>query len=549
MMTMEELASAGVNTRGLHNNYISHVMHKENPSIVGEFKARDLHSGPGYFSVVRADLYDLFNLDALDISLIGCLVLTLDTAHKDDFYQGNIKRASRDNGGPRETWHDIHSKIEGPAAWDVLHNFKHRWRKQGSKDVLLDLKDVVGGATFLLRQGGKYPEVVFKDSNKRWAEEWFVVANPASGLLPRTELPPVLNARWEEKPTDEEMVEVEVLLAELQNLKAEKLTGAAMALSFAKRLTQPIQERVHPGYEYSGREDPTRGQNRKVSRSKVHKRVTLIVSREVRDKGWPKAYCLKRPTTEEKIVSFWCPMPPPERQHGNAVNPPTRLALPAADVGSFSSNSSIRSDSDDVDEVSGPAAGAGSSTKKWCPTRKVAASKAQRDGVAPRGRSSTPPGTSRVQAEAATEKADLTTPKPEEEDQEEGRARPARPPMRVAKGVAAEAEGEVAASEPPQGDDVAPLEIAPGDGARAGVVEDPADPNAGPWVIAPALAAVQEPSVLKALGEEAVVTKEALIVAAQCTAEVTQALAILSRRAASQLEAGDESAGRVLQLE
>ncbi|RLN04700.1 putative gypsy-type retrotransposon [Panicum miliaceum] len=33
---------------------------------------------------------------------------------------------------------------------------------------------------------------------------------------------------------------LEVLLAELQNLKAEKLTRAVVELSFAKRLTQPI---------------------------------------------------------------------------------------------------------------------------------------------------------------------------------------------------------------------------------------------------------------------------------------------------------------------
>ncbi|RLN11513.1 hypothetical protein C2845_PM09G14920 [Panicum miliaceum] len=163
-------------------------------------------------------------------------------------------------------------------------------------------------------EGGKYPEVVFKDNNQRWAEEWFVVVNPAPGLPPRTSLPPVLNARWEEKPTEEEMVEVEVLLAKLQKLKAEKLTGATVALSFTKQLTQPIQERVHPGYEYTSREDPTRGQNRNVSPGEAHKRVTLIVSGEVRDKGCLKVYYLKRPTTKEKIVSFWCPAPLPEGQ-------------------------------------------------------------------------------------------------------------------------------------------------------------------------------------------------------------------------------------------
>ncbi|RLN36426.1 hypothetical protein C2845_PM03G29490 [Panicum miliaceum] len=253
----------------------------------------------------------------------------------------------------------------------------------------IDTPDVVGGTAFSLCHGGKYQEAVFKDSNKRWAEEWFVVANPAPGLRPRTGLPPVLNARWEEKPTKEEMVEVEVLLAELQKLKAEQWTGAAVVLSFAKRLTQPIQERVHPGYEYSGRMDPTHGQNCKVSCSEAHRWVTLIVSGEVRDKGCSKAHCLMRPTIEKKIVLFWCPAPLLEGQQGKAFDPPAGLALPAANVGSFSSDSSIGSESDDVVEVSGPAAGAGYTTKKRRPTCKVAASKVQRGGVAPQGRSST----------------------------------------------------------------------------------------------------------------------------------------------------------------
>ena len=43
---------------------------------------------------------------------------------------------------------------------------------------------------------------------------------------------------------------MERLLKEIAELSAQKLTGAAVALSFCKRLTQPIQERVHPAYEY-----------------------------------------------------------------------------------------------------------------------------------------------------------------------------------------------------------------------------------------------------------------------------------------------------------
>nr|GEU44683.1 phospholipase D delta-like [Tanacetum cinerariifolium] len=30
---------------------------------------------------------------------------------------------------PRQPWHDLHCKIDGPAAYDVLTNFEQRWRK------------------------------------------------------------------------------------------------------------------------------------------------------------------------------------------------------------------------------------------------------------------------------------------------------------------------------------------------------------------------------------------------------------------------------------
>lgn len=68
------------------------------------------------------------------------LFRTLDSVHHDDFHQPNFPGGAIDKGGPREPWHDIHSKLEGPVAWDVLYNFEQRWRKQGQKDLLLPLR-------------------------------------------------------------------------------------------------------------------------------------------------------------------------------------------------------------------------------------------------------------------------------------------------------------------------------------------------------------------------------------------------------------------------
>lgn len=60
------------------------------------------------------------------------LFCTLRTAHKNDFYNGCLVEATPDHG-PREPWHDIHARIEGPAAWDVLQTFVERVARQAPK--------------------------------------------------------------------------------------------------------------------------------------------------------------------------------------------------------------------------------------------------------------------------------------------------------------------------------------------------------------------------------------------------------------------------------
>lgn len=70
---------------------------------------------------------------------------TLNGVHNDDFHQPNFAGSAVDKGGPREPWHDIHSKLEGAVAWDVLFNFEERWRKQApqeKQDLLVPIKDL-----------------------------------------------------------------------------------------------------------------------------------------------------------------------------------------------------------------------------------------------------------------------------------------------------------------------------------------------------------------------------------------------------------------------
>nr|AUY61876.1 phospholipase D delta enzyme [Pyrus x bretschneideri] len=50
----------------------------------------------------------------------------LDSVFQDDYHNPTFSGGTK---GPRQPWHDLHCKIEGPAAYDVLTNFEQRWRK------------------------------------------------------------------------------------------------------------------------------------------------------------------------------------------------------------------------------------------------------------------------------------------------------------------------------------------------------------------------------------------------------------------------------------
>ncbi|KAK6793060.1 hypothetical protein RDI58_012141 [Solanum bulbocastanum] len=50
----------------------------------------------------------------------------LDTVFKDDYHNPTFSAGTK---APRQPWHDLHCKIEGPAAYDVLTNFEQRWKK------------------------------------------------------------------------------------------------------------------------------------------------------------------------------------------------------------------------------------------------------------------------------------------------------------------------------------------------------------------------------------------------------------------------------------
>ncbi|XP_077248629.1 phospholipase D gamma 1-like [Tasmannia lanceolata] len=66
------------------------------------------------------------------------LFRTLQTVHKDDYH--NPTFSAPNTNSPREPWHDLHCKIDGPAAYDVLTNFEERWLKASKRHGINKLK-------------------------------------------------------------------------------------------------------------------------------------------------------------------------------------------------------------------------------------------------------------------------------------------------------------------------------------------------------------------------------------------------------------------------
>jgi len=71
------------------------------------------------------------------------LFKTLLNEHKGDFRNSNAKVVN-ELQGPREPWHDIHSKVEGRIAYDVFFNFYERWARQGPQGrEFIELKGIL----------------------------------------------------------------------------------------------------------------------------------------------------------------------------------------------------------------------------------------------------------------------------------------------------------------------------------------------------------------------------------------------------------------------
>jgi hypothetical protein len=73
MLTVDALYKAGQPCVKLHNYYMNN--YKSSQDIMVSYKDRHFLVGDSFFLISFSDLYDLFNLDTLDVSLMRCFAL------------------------------------------------------------------------------------------------------------------------------------------------------------------------------------------------------------------------------------------------------------------------------------------------------------------------------------------------------------------------------------------------------------------------------------------------------------------------------------------
>jgi hypothetical protein len=134
----------------------------------------------------------------------------------------------------------------------------------------------------------EYIDLALPDNTTGWKQGWFYLDNPALALRERTGWIPVAGPEWTNQLAMLDTQELKPLLNDLEQLKAEGRTGAAVAISFCRRLIQPLQDRAHPAFKYWAQFDPARVAQCKVSKVEMITRAKNIFGGRIRNKECPK---------------------------------------------------------------------------------------------------------------------------------------------------------------------------------------------------------------------------------------------------------------------
>uniref|UniRef100_A0ACD5ZBH1 Uncharacterized protein n=1 Tax=Avena sativa TaxID=4498 RepID=A0ACD5ZBH1_AVESA len=112
----------------------------------------------------------------------------LDSVFRGDLYNPTLGDAA-DVVGPRQPWHDMHCRVDGAAAYDVLKNFEQRWRKATAKhkhnkhwkdDTLIKLQRIPWILSPAAGHGDDTLRVLPEDDPRCWHAQVFRSADSGS---------------------------------------------------------------------------------------------------------------------------------------------------------------------------------------------------------------------------------------------------------------------------------------------------------------------------------------------------------------------------------
>jgi hypothetical protein len=116
--------------------------------------------------------------------------------------------------------------------------------------------------------------------------------------------PDVCTPSWIESPSDLEITEAKVLLAEICLLKERDLTAEAMVADFVFKNIQQLKDRAYPAYLYSGVTDSTQVTNKRIPAVDLVSRLEMILRGKVSNIGAPVAYSAWNMLASKSFFNF-----------------------------------------------------------------------------------------------------------------------------------------------------------------------------------------------------------------------------------------------------
>jgi hypothetical protein len=110
-----------------------------------------------------------------------------------------------------------------------------------------------------------------------------------------------------EAPIDSEVAETNILLAGVAGLKDRGMIVEVVVIDFVSKNIQPLKDRVHPAYLYTGVRDPSRVTDKHIWEENILNRVEMMLRGVVVSAGAPRSYSswnLPPPVSYDHLISY-----------------------------------------------------------------------------------------------------------------------------------------------------------------------------------------------------------------------------------------------------